>query len=178
VRRCDDARVDLADVAGAHDMDFLVLENPQQFALQIEAGIADLVQKNGPAVGDLKKSGPGILGPGESAFDVAEQFAFDERIRNGRAVDGHEARRGPVAAVVNRPRDKLFAGTAFTMDEDIGADGGRPFDALNHVANTVGYTDQAIGLGWRGIRTVTLVAGSAFQPGVRPPESAHSAAAA
>jgi hypothetical protein len=47
---------------------------------------------------------------GESPLLVAEQFAFDERVRHGAAVHADELRAGPVAVLVDQFREDRFAG--------------------------------------------------------------------
>ena len=43
-----------------------------------------------PQVGLLEAADPARVGAGESAAFVAEQFAFQQRFGDGRAVDRHE----------------------------------------------------------------------------------------
>src|SRR5215510_10649462 len=63
---------------------------------------------------------------------MAEKFALDERLRNRTAVDRDKRFICSGAVKMNRPRDELFAGTAFTGDQNVGA-AGRYF--LNQLIN-------------------------------------------
>ena len=72
-----------------------LLEHAQQFHLEGRAGLADLVEQDGAALGERKIAGLVALGAGEGAGTVAEQFGFEQGVGQGAAVDGHER---PVAA--------------------------------------------------------------------------------
>src|SRR6202451_902461 len=65
-----------------------------------------------------------MIGAGERALGVAEQFAFEQSLGKGGAVDGDK---GPVAAwaeAVNEAGDKLFSRAAFGLDQNIDCSGG------------------------------------------------------
>ena len=53
VRRCDDPDVNLRRALGSDLHHFAFLEGPQEFDLQSQGHLADLVQENGPPVGAL-----------------------------------------------------------------------------------------------------------------------------
>lgn len=55
---------------------------------------------------------------GESAARVAEEFVFDEIIRNRAAIDRHEGLPAARAEIVNGARGQLFAGTGFALDQN------------------------------------------------------------
>src|SRR6476469_9207594 len=54
----------------------------------------------------------------ERPFFMAEQLAFNERLRQRRAIDGNEWTLMACAVVMERPRDKLLAGSTFSGDQD------------------------------------------------------------
>ena len=56
---------------------------------------------------------------GERAFFVSEEFALEERLRDGRAVDRDEIALAS-AEFVERAGDQLLAGSAFALDEHAG----------------------------------------------------------
>ena len=62
----------------------------KQLRLAAEAQIADFVEKQRAAGGQLELALPRFVGVGERPFLVAEQLAFGQRLGNGRAVDRHE----------------------------------------------------------------------------------------
>src|SRR6266853_4207534 len=74
----------------AHGADFFLLEKAQELGLHLERKFADLVEKNGSGMGRLQQSLLGTKSAGESAFFVAEQFAFDEGGDERSAVYGNK----------------------------------------------------------------------------------------
>ena len=54
---------------------------------------------------------------GERAFFVAEQFAFQKRFAEGRAVQTDERTVAAIASEVNRASDQFFADAAFAADQ-------------------------------------------------------------
>src|SRR6267142_3056705 len=48
---------------------------------------------------------------------MAEQFAFEKLLRDGRAIDGQERLLAAIAMMIDGAGDKFFAGAAFTGDQ-------------------------------------------------------------
>ena len=96
------------------------LQGPQQLGLHGQRHLADLVEKQRAAFGLQKQSLRSAAGVGERAFDVPEKFAFQERVRQRRAIHGDERLLAAAAAAVQRLGDKLLAGAAFAHDEHRG----------------------------------------------------------
>ncbi len=84
----DDPYVDLAVVVLADPADLALLDGAQQPYLQSRGGLADLVQEEGAPVCGFEQARPVAGRVGESAFFVAEEFAFEEMFGQGPAVDG------------------------------------------------------------------------------------------
>jgi hypothetical protein len=55
---------------------------------------------------------------GEGAFDVAEELALQQVLRQRAAVDRKERSVRPVGEIVEVPGDDLFTGSAFSLDQD------------------------------------------------------------
>lgn len=66
----------------------------------------------------LEQSLPVGFGVGEGPAFVAEQFAFQERFRQGRIVDGNKRRVEAFAVPVQGSGDQFLAGAALPRDED------------------------------------------------------------
>ena len=96
---------------------FTFLEHPQQTHLHGRRNVADLVQEDGAAVGLLETAGLVGDGTGEGPLDVAEQFAFQQGLRQGRTVDLDERFAAAAAAGVQRLGHQLFAGAALAIDQ-------------------------------------------------------------
>src|SRR5579884_1186057 len=74
----DHPDIDAGRLAGAEAAELVILEHLQKLGLKTEVHVADFVQKNGPAVGELEFSGIGLKGASEGAALVAEQLALDK----------------------------------------------------------------------------------------------------
>src|SRR6266853_2772845 len=128
----------------AYGADFFLLEKAQEFGLHLERKLADLVEKNGSGVGRLQQALLGTKSTGESAFFVAEQFAFDEGWDERSAVYGNKGKVGHGAAEVKGAGDQFLAGSAFAGNQDGGA---RVFEAGNEaqdVLNAGGIADDTV----------------------------------
>src|ERR1019366_4488542 len=68
-----------------------ILQHSEELGLQFERHIADLVQEQAPLVRLLKTPHSGLNRSREGAFDVSEQFGFQQVLRKGA---GRWGRRG------------------------------------------------------------------------------------
>ena len=90
VRRRDDSCVDANSRPSADTLDFVLLQEPEQFHLKRSRQFADLIEKERAAAGHLQAALPLNVRAGESPFLVSEQLAFQKRFRNRSAVDCHK----------------------------------------------------------------------------------------
>ena len=108
------------DVVGAADPhELALLEHPQQLDLHLERQLADLVEKQRTAVGQLELAELAAGGAGERAAFVTEQLGFEDLGRNRRAVDRQEALLAAVGVLVDRVGNQLLAGTGLTDDQHV-----------------------------------------------------------
>ena len=84
------------------------------------------------AVRGLKESAPIFIRAGESAFHVAEQFGFQQRLRERAAIDGDKWSLRPRAVFVNGARHQFLTGSAFAGDQHAA---GLRRDRLDQVEN-------------------------------------------
>ena len=61
-----------------------LLDDPQQFELDVGAQVADFVQEDGAALGQFEAALLALHGPGEGAPFMAEKFALHQGFRAGR----------------------------------------------------------------------------------------------
>src|SRR6185295_13789857 len=94
--------------------------------LEGERDLADLVQEQGAAVRRLSLADLARHGSRERPALVAEELAFEERLGEGRAVDGHERLAGPRAPLVQGAGRQLLAGAALAAQQDGRVGGRRP----------------------------------------------------
>ena len=80
--------------------------------------LADLVEEQRAAVGDLEQAARVALGAGERAAHVAEQRRLQQRLGDGGAVLADERAVAARAVRMDGARDQLLAGAAFALDHD------------------------------------------------------------
>ena len=90
----DQAYVDLLRLHRADPADLAFLQHAQQARLGFQRQFADLVEKQGAAVGGLHQAGAAGAGTGKGAFFVAEQLGLDQGFRDGGAVHRDQRRLG------------------------------------------------------------------------------------
>ena len=81
-------------------------------------------RKSGPPLGGFEQALPVRVGPGEGPPDVAEEFAFEERLRDRPATDDDERAFGPLAPAVQGAGDQLLARAGLPVDQDGAGRGG------------------------------------------------------
>src|SRR5262249_20332606 len=101
----------------ADALELLFLQDAQQLDLYLQGHLADLVEKDRPAVGQLETADAPFRRAGESPAFVAEQLALDQPGGQRRTVHLDERPRLTPAARVNGPGDELLAGAGFAEDE-------------------------------------------------------------
>ena len=81
--------------------------------------IANLVEENGAAIGELEASDAVEPGIGEGAFHMSEEFTLKQCFGHGAGVDGdHQARRTSRDRMQG-PRHNLFSRAVLARDQDI-----------------------------------------------------------
>src|SRR5262249_10903186 len=75
---------------------------------------------------------------------VAEQFALQQGLRDGGAVDSQKGGRGPSAVVVQSAADQLFASAALAEDQNGDVLAGHAAKALVHLLHGRGTTDYTM----------------------------------
>src|SRR5262249_44094392 len=117
MRGGNDANVDADGLVAADAVDLPVFDDAQQFGLQRERHVADFVQEQGAAVGELKLAFAEPVAPSKGARFVTKQFILEQILVQRRAIQRNERLILARAVVVQRPGDKLFAGAGFTLNE-------------------------------------------------------------
>ena len=114
----DHPDVDFQWLGAAKPLEFPLLEDPQQLHLGAEVDVADLVEQQRSAVGQLEAALLALLGAGERALFVAEELRLDQRFGQRSATDLDERLPRPQRVVVDGLRDELLAGARLAADED------------------------------------------------------------
>jgi hypothetical protein len=134
VRRGDDAHIDRMRAGRAERPELALLQHAQQLDLEHRAGIADFVEEDGAAVGLLEATAAILVGAGEGATLVAEEFGLEQLVGQRAAVLDDEGLVGTPAAVVDGARQHLLAGSRFAADQHRQVEG---CDALDQRADGV-----------------------------------------
>ena len=101
----------------AQPLEFPLLQNAQEFRLQLQRDIADFIQKQRTLVCQLEPANLLSDRTGEGAALVAKKFAFEQPAGNGSAVELYKRPVLPAAAIVNGARDKFLAGARLSQQE-------------------------------------------------------------
>ena len=117
VRRRDHAHVDLDRLGAADALELALLQHAQQLDLHVGRQVADLVEEQRAAVGQLEAAEPPRDRAGERALLVAEQLRLEHAGRERGAVHAHERPRLARAVDVDRARDHLLAGPGLAAQE-------------------------------------------------------------
>ncbi|OPZ05947.1 MAG: hypothetical protein BWZ08_02381 [candidate division BRC1 bacterium ADurb.BinA292] len=142
VGRGDDADIDRDRAAAADALDFALLEDAEEFDLRGGGEVADLVEEDRAAVGQFEATLAHRDGAGEGPLLVAEEFAFEDRLGEGGAVDLDEGLVGAEAVVVDRVGDQFLAGAALAADQDGGVALADLGDEVVDVLHDVGVADD------------------------------------
>ena len=138
----DDADVDGLGAIAAEAFEFLLLQDAQEFWLELERDVADFVEEKSAAIGEFEAADFLVDGAGEGAAFVAEEFGFEQAGGNGGAIHFDEGALFARAEIVDGARDDFFAGAGFAEDEN-GAAGGRDeFDLGHDAANRGAVADD------------------------------------
>ena len=141
------------DVRAADARELPLLEHAQELDLRRRRDLADLVEEEVPAVGQLEPAEPALRRAGERALLVAEQLALEQGLRQRADVDGDERLVAPRAERAKRARDELLPRAALPLDEHGARHGRHLLDLDHHLAHRLALADQPRGfLRARGAR--------------------------
>ena len=101
----------------AEPLDLPLLEHAQQLHLDVGRQVADLVEEDRRAIGQLEASDLPRERAGEGAFLAAEQLALDQGRGNRRAVHAHHRRRRRRARFVKVRGEELLAGAGLAEEQ-------------------------------------------------------------
>ena len=121
--------------ARAQPAELPFFQDSEQFCLGSRRHFANLVQQQRAAVGQLEAAGPPLRRAGECAFLMAEDFALDQCLRNGRAVDRDKGPRFARAQIMQRPRHQLLAGAALAGNQHRNVRGRNLLDQAEDLAH-------------------------------------------
>ena len=142
MRGADDPHIDRERLVFTDTTDLAALEHTQQSGLERLRQLPDLVEEERAAIGHLEEPGAVVVGAGKGPLAMAEKFAFDELLRQGTAVDGHERAGRPTAQLMDGPSHELLARARLAADEHRRLGGSHPRDELTHAVESGRASDE------------------------------------
>src|SRR6185295_4264616 len=127
-------------------LNLAAFEESEQTRLHSQRHLADFVEENRPAIGDLHQPLAIAVGVREAASDVAEKRRLQQVVRDCRAVHRDQFRVRATAAQMDQACDDLLADAALPGDEHlrVGPGGGVDFEVDR--LNCGPYADQTLRL--------------------------------
>ena len=101
----------------ANALQLSTLQKAQHLGLQRHRHLANLVEKQCPAVRRFNPPGARLHRPGKRSARMAEQLRLQQRLRDRRAVQHRKRPRRSQAQAVQRPRHHLLAGARLALDQ-------------------------------------------------------------
>ncbi|CAI8437051.1 MAG: Uncharacterised protein [SAR116 cluster bacterium MED-G04] len=140
-----------------------VLQHPQQPGLGLSRHVTDFIEKQRPATGLGKTPVMNTISPGESAFFMAEEFAFDQLPRDRGHVDGNKGLLAAFTQIMQGAGDDFLAGAAFARDHHRQVGMHQPRHGPENILHRRGTADQrALIRGYISLGRASLNRG--FQP--------------
>jgi hypothetical protein len=112
-----------------------VSQHTEQAGLHGRRHVADLIEKNRPAVGGFEKANLILHRPGERPLAMPEELTLQQRFRQRGAVDGDERPLRPLAGAMDAARHQLFAGAGLAFDQHRDSGRGGAVHQTQHLAH-------------------------------------------
>src|SRR4029077_10106197 len=139
----------------AHKLPFL--QHPQKFGLQNERQLSNFIKKNRSAFSHFQKTLFLSNGAGESAFFVAEEFTFQQRLGDGRAIEGNVRLILSQAVLVDGGGRQFLAGSTLAVNQNGGIGRSDPLDELIDLAHAGTVANHAVSESSRGAEALIFV---------------------
>ena len=101
----------------AESLEFLLLQDAEQFRLQFQRYVADLVKKERALVCEFEASCFLRDRSGECSFFMTEQFTLQKSERDRGAIQFDKCPFPAAAQIVDCTRDEFFAGSRLAQDQ-------------------------------------------------------------
>ena len=112
------AHVKTHNLVRAQWLNLALLQGPQQLGLQAQRHVADFVQKQGAAIGQLELARARLaLGAGVGAGGNAKKLSLQQGSGNGSNVDGDKRCRGAGRRSMDGMRQQFFASPCFAQQQ-------------------------------------------------------------
>ena len=112
----DDTHVHMQGSVSANPLEFLFLQDTQQFGLQLERQVAHFIEKQCASVREFEPADLLRQRPGKGTALVPEELRFEQPGRNGSAIHLDEGALTARAEIVDCAGDQFLAGAGFAED--------------------------------------------------------------
>src|SRR6185437_5331608 len=140
----DDSYVGLNALATSDSLKLLALQHSKNLGLGQRRHVSDFVEEKRSAGTLLKGADPPPVGAGEGALFVTEQFAFQEHLGDGGAIDRQKWGVGSQAMLINGAGHKLFARAGLAEDQHRDVLGGDEADFFVDVLHCWAAADDDV----------------------------------
>ena len=117
VGRGDDPHVYVLRRVAPYGANLAFLQETQELRLHFEGHVTDFIEEDGALICNLKQADLISRSSRERAFDVPEEFAFDEVGAEGRTIDRDQRTVLSRTITMDSAGDHLFAGAGLTEDQ-------------------------------------------------------------
>ena len=115
----NDADIEIGGTVGSEALDLALLQNAQQLGLKVKRHLTDFVKKNGAAVGEFELAYFVCDRTGKGALRMAEEFTFQQSLRDSSAVDGDKWLVASMAGIMDVACKLFLTAAAFSFYQDI-----------------------------------------------------------
>src|SRR6185437_15525432 len=120
MRRRHDPYIHLHWIVFSHSLQLSNLHKPQQLGLQRQRHFSNFIQKERSALRGFNSPHASLYRPGKSPARMSEEFGFEQRFRNRRAVQRNKRPRRTRAKPMNGPRHQFLSGAGRPLNQDRG----------------------------------------------------------
>jgi hypothetical protein len=146
--RCEDqARGYLLAFAGAYGFERPILDDPQETALGRQGQRIDFIQEQGTIFGLGKFAPMSPVCAGKCTLTMSKEFAFQQGLWNGTAIDHHKLLLAAGGQVVHHSGEACFPRSSFPGQKHIGIDVSQAMDSLQEGFGSLGFENQ-LGNSW------------------------------
>ena len=141
----DKTKLRIAGARRTHPSNHPLFQHPQQARLKLQGHVANLIKKDGAHVTRLKNTGTSALHrPGKCALFITKQFAFQQGLGQGCAIECYERTPRPAALCNDGLGDQFFTGTRLTLNEHTAIGGCIPLNELSHLLHGLRLAQQGL----------------------------------
>src|SRR5438094_5707924 len=129
-------------LVASHRVKLAILQSAQQLRLNRQRHVADLVQEESAVVGLAQQTFGRSVSSGKRSPLVAELLAFEQRLRQSRAVDGHKWLIFPPASQIDSLGNEFLSGPAAAVQVYGRLGIGHSRDETEHAAHLRALADD------------------------------------